>query len=164
MSSYTASSLWRILFFSICNSTINLKIRSEAASCVTFPKYSIHGSSCLCFLRSLFFRMSCCNLDHLQRWVMVLQSFSNPCVIALSFIFQGLITCGFSNSEQPFSFAKNYFERKLVYCAVVGALDWQTCKTSTGFKRKFGRTEGACDYSSSVVWPARCRKLCIGCR
>ena len=59
---------------------------------------------------------------------------------------------------------KNYFESKLVYCAVVGALDRQTCKTSTGFERNVGRTEGACEYSSSVVWPARCRKHCIGCR
>ena len=71
------------LFFSICYSTINLKVRSEAASCVTFPKYSTHGSSCLCFLRSLFLRRSCCNLDPLRRWVMVLQSFSSPCVIAM---------------------------------------------------------------------------------
>ena len=44
---------------------------------------------------------------------MVLQSFSNPCVIALSLIFQGLITCGFSNSEQPFSFAKTILRENL---------------------------------------------------
>lgn len=43
------------LLFSICYSTINLKVRSEAASCVTFPKYSTHGSSCFLFFAQFIF-------------------------------------------------------------------------------------------------------------